>query len=137
MLTFFIVPSILPKRKKKSHLLISPLISSEVFFLGGSHPKHIHGGSQARGWIPATAVGLRHSHSNARSKPVCDLHHSSQQCWILNLLRKARDRTCILMDPSRVHYHWATMGTSEKFFKGSHHTHSNGQYIFQSSNFFF
>ena len=29
---------------------------------------------------------------------VCDLHHSSQQCWILNPLSKARDRTFILMD---------------------------------------
>ena len=33
----------------------------------------------------------------------CNLHHSSQQCWILNPLSKAGDRTCILMDPSRVH----------------------------------
>jgi len=29
---------------------------------------------------------------------VCDLHHSSQQHWILNLLSEARDRTCVLMD---------------------------------------
>ena len=35
---------------------------------------------------------------------VCDLHHSSQQCQILNPLSKARDRTCILMDTSQVHY---------------------------------
>ena len=27
---------------------------------------------------------------------VCDRHHSSQQCWVLNPLSKARDRTCIL-----------------------------------------
>ena len=25
---------------------------------------------------------------------VCDLHHSSEQCQILNPLSKARDRTC-------------------------------------------
>ena len=25
--------------------------------------------------------------------PVCDLHHNSQQCWILNPLSKDRDRT--------------------------------------------
>ena len=31
---------------------------------------------------------------------VCDLHHSSQQCWILNPLSKARDRTFIFMDAS-------------------------------------
>ena len=34
---------------------------------------------------------------------VCDLRHSSQQCWILNSLSKARDRTHILMDTSWVH----------------------------------
>ena len=29
---------------------------------------------------------------------VCHLHHSSWQRWILNLLSKGRDQTCILMD---------------------------------------
>ena len=42
---------------------------------------------------------------------VCDLHHSSRQHQILNLLIKARDRTCILMDPIWVHYLRATMET--------------------------
>ena len=37
------------------------------FCFVGPHPWHI-GGSQARGLIRATAVGLYHSHSNARSK---------------------------------------------------------------------
>ena len=32
---------------------------------------------------------------------IGDLHHSSQQHWILNPLREARDQT--LMDASRVH----------------------------------
>ena len=35
---------------------------------------------------------------------VCDLHHSSQQCRILNPLSEARDRTSVLVDPSWVHY---------------------------------
>ena len=35
---------------------------------------------------------------------VCDLHYSSQQHWILNLLSKARDGTCVLMDPNQVCY---------------------------------
>jgi len=26
---------------------------------------------------------------------ICDLHHSSQQRWILNPLSEARDRTCV------------------------------------------
>ena len=34
---------------------------------------------------------------------VCNLHHSSQQHCILNPLSEARNRTCILMDPSQVH----------------------------------
>ena len=29
---------------------------------------------------------------------ICDLHHCSQQCWILNPLREASDGTHILMD---------------------------------------
>ena len=42
---------------------------------------------------------------------LCDLYHSSWQCWIFNPLSKARDVTCILMDTSWIHYHWAIMGT--------------------------
>ena len=40
--------------------------------------------------------------TTARQDPsrVCDLHHGSQQCWILNPLSGARDQTRILMDPS-------------------------------------
>ena len=44
------------------------------------------------------------------SSLVCSLYHSSWQCWILNPLSKASDWTHILMDTSRVPYHWATMG---------------------------
>ena len=63
-----------------------------------------NGGSQASGLIRATAAGLCHSHGNARSEPhlwptpqltampdpsrICDLHHSSQQCQILNPLSR-------------------------------------------------
>ena len=36
---------------------------------------------------------------------ICDLHHSSRQCWILNPLSEARDRTGILMDTKRIRYH--------------------------------
>ena len=61
-----------------------------------------YGGSQARGRIRAAAASLHHSHSNARSELICDLHHSSQQRWILNPLSEARDQTRILMDPSQV-----------------------------------
>ena len=42
---------------------------------------------------------------------VCDLHHSSRQHWILNPLIEARDRTCNLMVPSWIHFHYAKVGT--------------------------
>ena len=38
---------------------------------------------------------------------VCDLHHGSGQCGILNPLSKARDCTGILMGTTWVHYHRA------------------------------
>ena len=46
---------------------------------------------------------------------ACNLHHSSQQCRILNPLSEARDQICNLMDTRQVHYHWATTGTSDIF----------------------
>ena len=42
---------------------------------------------------------------------VCDLHHSSQQCWITDTLSEARDGTHILMDPSWIHSCCPTTGT--------------------------
>ena len=33
---------------------------------------------------------------------ICDLHHSAQQCWILNPLSEARDGTCLPVDTSWV-----------------------------------
>ena len=72
-----------------------------------------YGDSQARGWIRAVDAGVRHSHSNMESKPCLwpsDLHHSSQQCRILNPLSRARDWTHVLMDASQIVFRWATMG---------------------------
>ena len=42
---------------------------------------------------------------------ICDLHHSSQQHQVLNPISKARDGTCYLMDPGRIHFHCAMTGT--------------------------
>ena len=64
-----------------------------------------YGGSQARDPIGATAVGLHHSHSNADPSPICNLHHSSRQHRIPNLLSEARDQTCNLKVPSQIRFH--------------------------------
>ena len=64
-----------------------------------------------RGWIGAAAISLCHSTATQDLSHVCDLHHSSQQCQMLNTLRKARARTLILMDTSWVCHHWATTRT--------------------------
>ena len=42
---------------------------------------------------------------------VCDLHHSSPQCQILNPLIKARDWTRNLMVPSQISFHFTTTET--------------------------
>ena len=42
---------------------------------------------------------------------VCNLYHSSWQCWTPDPLSKARDRTCILMDTSQICFCCARMKT--------------------------
>ena len=49
---------------------------------------------------------------------VCDLHHSSKQCQILNLLNRTRDWICILMDTSQFHFLWVTMKIPNKVLMG-------------------
>ena len=63
------------------------------FFLLFRATHMAYGSSQARGLTGATASGLGHRHSNTNLSHVCDRHHSSWQCWILNVLSKARDQT--------------------------------------------
>ena len=46
---------------------------------------------------------------------VCNLHHSSQQCRILNPLSKAGDRTRNPMVPSQICFCCATTGTPLSF----------------------
>ena len=66
-----------------------------------------YGSSQVRSRIGAAS--LHNSHSNAGSK--LHLLPTPQ----LTALSKARDWTCILMDTSRLCYHWAMMGTPKKW----------------------
>ena len=70
-----------------------------------------HGCSQARGRIGATAASLVTATATQDLSHVCDLHYSSRQYQILNLLSEARDWILILMGTSQVRYRWATTGT--------------------------
>ena len=77
-----------------------------------------YGSSQARGVklaleLPAYTTAM------ARQDPshICGLHHSSQQCGILNPLNGASDQTHILMDTTWVCYCRATTGTPKKYFQ--------------------
>ena len=47
---------------------------------------------------------LAYTRATAMQDPssVCDLHHSSRQCWILNPLSKAMDQTHNLTVPSQI-----------------------------------
>ena len=49
---------------------------------------------------------------------ICELHHNSRQCWVLNPLMEARNRTCILLDISGIHFRCTTMGTPYCFLNG-------------------
>ena len=42
---------------------------------------------------------------------VCDLHHSSQQLWILHPLSEARDQTCNLIVRSPIRFRCTMTGT--------------------------
>ena len=72
-----------------------------VFFFLGPHLQHvefprlgIESELQGPAYTTATAMpDLSH---------ICDLHYSSWQCWILNSLKEARDRTHVLMDTSQI-----------------------------------
>ena len=90
--------------------------SPPPFFLFGTAPA-AYGSSQAKGRIRAAAASLHHSHSNVRSDCFCNLHHSSRQCWILNLLSEDRDQTCILLDASSVNNPLSHNGNSSSLFK--------------------
>ena len=61
-----------------------------------------HGGSQAGGRIGVLATSLRHSHSNTTSKPHLWPTPPLMARWILNLLSRAGERTCILRDASQI-----------------------------------
>ena len=60
----------------------------------GSSQDGVESELQLLAYAPATAM--------LDLSRVCDLHHSSRHCWILNPLSEAREGIHILMDPSWV-----------------------------------
>ena len=101
-------------QKKKNHS-ISMGLGSKVYLLFVCllffpHMQHME--------VPGLGVELElqllaYATATATQYPshVCDLHHSTWHCWILNPWSEARDQTCILMDTGWVCCHQATTGT--------------------------
>ena len=75
-----------------------------------------YGGSQARGLIRATAAAYARATAMPDLSHVCDLHHSSQQCQIINPLSEARNQTHNLIFPSQICFRCATTGIPNLFF---------------------
>ena len=71
------------------------------FFFLGLHSRHME---VPRLGVESELKPLAYTTATATWDPscVCDPHHCSPQCQILNPLREARDRTGILMDPRQV-----------------------------------
>ena len=87
-----------------------PYIAFFFFFILGLYPEHMEVSR------PGVELELQlPTYTTATTTPdpsrVCNLHHSSQQCRILNPLSETRDWTRILMVPSQVHFCCATTGT--------------------------
>ena len=66
------------------------LASSLIFFLFRAAPTHME---VPRLWVESELHLLAFATATATWDPscICDLHQSSQQCWILNPLSEARD----------------------------------------------
>ena len=93
--------------------IIHPLIIITFFFFGLFRATPMAYGSSHRLGVESEIQLLAYATATATRDPshVCDLHHSSGQHQIPHPLSEARDRTHILMDPSRIHLCCTTTGT--------------------------
>ena len=98
------------------HSVLLRILYIHIFFwlFLGLHPRHMEIprlGGKLELQLPAYGT------ATATQDPshICNLHHSSRQCRILNPLSEARDWTR-LMDTSQVRYCWAMMGTPRVFY---------------------
>ena len=71
-----------------------------IYLLLGPHPWHME---VPRLGVKSEVQELAYATTMPDLCHICDLHHSSQQHWILNPLSEARNQTCILTDG--VHYY--------------------------------
>ena len=81
-----------------------------LFVSLGPHPWHME---VPRLGVESELLLLAYARATAMPDPsrVCDLHHSSWPCRILNPLSRVRDRNLNLMVPIQICFSWATMGT--------------------------
>ena len=86
------------------------------FCFSGPHVRHME--------VPKLGVQLElqlptYTTATAMQDPslVCDLHHSSWQCQVLDPLSEARDQTRNLMVPSQICFICAMMGTPATIFQ--------------------
>ena len=76
-------------RKEKREIQFSEL---SLFFFFSSlfrAAPTAYGGSQARGEVGAIALAYATATAMPDPRCICDLHHSSRPCWILNPLSEA------------------------------------------------
>ena len=87
----------------------STFLSTLFFFFLSWATLAAYVSSQGRSWIGAAAAGLCHNHtgSKLRLQTIPGLTATPDP----QPPEKGQDLTCILMDPSRVCYCWATTGT--------------------------
>ena len=79
------------------HIVLRDLLLSSLFFRAAPAG---YGGSQAKGQSELQLPVYTTATASRNPSLICDLHHSSRPCWILDPVREARDRTCILVDTS-------------------------------------
>ena len=78
-------------------------LKSTIFLFGGPYPRHME---VIRLEVESELQPLAYATATSMQDPscICDLHHSSLKQQILNPLREARDRTCVLVDTTQIHF---------------------------------
>ena len=107
------------------------------FVLLGLHPWHVE---VPRLEVQSELQPPAYSRATATPDPsrICDLHHSSQQCQILNPLNEARDQTWNLMVPSGIPFHCTTTGTPSSYmFLDANCQYRISHYFLSSTSFTF